>query len=82
MSYALLSKNVASLIYVLLLDKFAKVPGLGDGGVNPILAMPGFCVHMDPQPTPNAAFPLKTFFNAPPLSRTNLHTNNDYSHIS
>ena len=54
MSYALLSKNVASRIYELLLAKFAKVPGWGGGGggVNPILAMPGFGVHMDPKPTP------------------------------
>ena len=31
---ALLSKNVASRISVLLLDKFAKVPGMVDGGSN------------------------------------------------
>ena len=30
--YALLSKNVASGIFALLLAKFAKVPGLGGGG--------------------------------------------------
>ena len=30
--YTLLSKNVASGIYALLLAKFAKVPGLGGGG--------------------------------------------------
>ena len=32
MIYALLSKNVTSRIYALLLAKFAKVPGLGGGG--------------------------------------------------
>ena len=32
MIYALLSKNVVSRIYALLLAKFAKVPGLGGGG--------------------------------------------------
>ena len=30
----------------------ARIMG-GGGGVNPILAMPGFWVHMDAQPTPN-----------------------------
>ena len=35
MIYALLSKNVASRIYALLLAKFAKAPGLGGGGGQP-----------------------------------------------
>ena len=52
MSYALLSKNVASLIYVLLLDKFAKVPGMVDGGVKPILAIPEFWDHLNPHHLP------------------------------
>ena len=51
-NYLLLSKNVASCIYVLLLAKFSKVPGLGGGGVNPILAMPGSWDHMVLQPLP------------------------------
>ena len=52
MIYALVSKNVMSRIYAFLLAKFAIVPGLGSGGgVNPILAMPGFWVHMDPNPS-------------------------------
>ena len=47
-----------SRIYAFLLAKFAIVPGLGSGGgVNPILAMPGFWVHMDPQPIPRGDLP-------------------------
>ena len=54
MIYALLSKNGASRIYTLLWAKFARMPGLG-GGVNPILAMPGFWEHLESQPLPNLA---------------------------
>ena len=35
---------------MLLWAKFARMPGLGGGGVNPILAMPGFWEHLVPQP--------------------------------
>ena len=38
--------------YALLLAKFAKVPGMGGGRINSILAMPAFWVHMVPQPIP------------------------------
>ena len=42
MIYALLSKNVVSRIYALLLAKFAKVPGSGPNGI------PGFSIDQNP----------------------------------
>ena len=46
-------ENVTSHIYVLLLAKFARMPGLGNssgGKVKPILSTPGFCKQLGPQP--------------------------------
>ena len=46
MIYALLSKNVANRIYMLLLAKFARMPGFGGcGGVDG-----DFWEHLVPQP--------------------------------
>ena len=52
MIYALLPKNATSRTCALLWGKFSRMPGLGGGGVDPILAMPGFWVHMVPQHIP------------------------------
>ena len=56
MIYVLLSKNVASHIYMLLLAKQirqdARIRGW-DWGVKPILAMPAFWEHLVPRPKPN-----------------------------
>ena len=56
-----LTFSLTKIIYALLLAKFVKVPGLG-GGVNPILAMPAFWVHMDPQPIPKGSLKKSIFF--------------------
>ena len=52
MIYALLPKNVASRNLRAFVGQIRQ--GGGGWGVNPILAMPGFWVHLGVQPTPKA----------------------------
>ena len=51
---------VASRIYALFVAKSTSVPGLGGGGVKPILAMPGFWQRLALQPLPKESHKLDT----------------------
>ena len=62
MIYALLLKNVTSRIHSLLLAKFAKLPGLGGGGAQPIfLQCQDFGCIQTPNPSLNDAMVQRCF---------------------